>query len=150
MRSNVLARTLVGVTAVVGLAVGSLATAGTSFAASQTAAKPAVSAQTASILASNNFGLNTARAKNWQCWLRDSGYSPGTIDGDLGTNSWKAAQRLFNALGLNAGTVDGDPGTNTIKALQRYLNLYGYGLSVDGDAGTNTRAAFWDFNAYGC
>jgi peptidoglycan hydrolase-like protein with peptidoglycan-binding domain len=150
MRSNVLARTLVGVTAVVGLAVGSLATAGTSFAASQTAAKSAVSAQSASALASENFGLNTARAKNWQCWLRDNGYSPGTIDGDLGTNSWKAAQRFFNAQGLGAGTVDGDPGTNTIKALQRYLNFFGYGLGVDGQAGPLTRAAFWDFNEYGC
>jgi len=150
MRSNVLARTLVGVTAVVGLAVGSLATAGTSFAASQTAAKSAVSAQDLSILTTDNLGLNTARAKNWQCWLRDAGYSPGAIDGVLGTNSWKAAQRFFNAQGLGAGTVDGDPGTNTIKALQRYLNFFGYGLLVDGIAGTNTRNAFWDFNATGC
>jgi hypothetical protein len=50
-----------------------------------------VSVQTASILTSQNFGLNTARAKNRQCWPRDNGYSPGTIDGDPGTNSRKAA-----------------------------------------------------------
>jgi len=60
-----------------------------------------------------------------QYWLRDLGYNPGTIDGQLGTNSWKAAQRRFNDLDLGAGTVDGE-------------------------AGPNTRAAFWDFNGTGC
>lgn len=150
MRSNVLTRTVISLTAVVGLAAGTVAAAGTGFAASQPATKATVSAQDVSVLAVNNLGLNTARAKNWQCWLRDTGYNPGTIDGQLGTNSWKAAQRKFNDLGYNAGTVDGIVGTNTIKALQRYLNLHGYGLVVDGDAGTKTRAAFWDFNAIGC
>ncbi|MFF3327800.1 peptidoglycan-binding protein [Streptomyces sp. NPDC002889] len=109
-----------------------------------------MSTQDVSILAVNNLGLNTTRAKNWQCWLRDTGYNPGTIDGELGTNSWKAAQRKFNDLGLNAGTVDGVVGPNTIKALQRYLNIFGYGLAVDGIAGTQTKAAFWDFNSSGC
>jgi len=150
MRPNMLTRTVISLTAVVGLAAGTVAAAGTSFAASQSAATTAVSAQDVSILAVNNLGLNTARAKNWQCWLRDTGYNPGTIDGQLGTNSWKAAQRKFNDLGLNAGTVDGIVGTNTVKALQRYLNIFGYGLAVDGDAGPATRAAFWDFNGIGC
>ncbi|MFE9443383.1 peptidoglycan-binding protein [Streptomyces sp. NPDC006602] len=145
MRSNVLTRTVISLTAVVGLAAGTVAAAGTSFAVSQPAAKTSVSAQDVSILAVNNLGLNTTRAKNWQCWLRDTGYNPGTIDGQLGTNSWKAAQRKFNDLGYNAGTVDGVVGTNTIKALQRYL-----GVAVDGVAGPNTKAAFWDFNAFGC
>jgi hypothetical protein len=76
-------------------------------------------------LAVNNLGLNTTQAKNWQCWLRDTGYHPGTIDGRLGTNSWKAAQRKFNDLGLGAG-------------------------AVDGVVGTKTRAAFADFNSIGC
>ena len=142
MRPNVLTRTLVGLTAVAGLAVGSLATAGTSFATSQ----PAAFSQAVTIKATNNLGLNTARAKNWQCLLRDTGYNPGTIDGELGTNSWKAAQRKFNDMGFNAGTVDGDVGPNTIKALQRYLNFHGYNLAVDGQAGTNTKNAFWDYN----
>ncbi|MGW1720808.1 peptidoglycan-binding domain-containing protein [Streptomyces sp. NPDC002156] len=150
MRSNMLTRTAISLTAVVGLAAGTVAAAGTSFAASQSAATTAVSAQDVSILAVNNLGLNTARAKNWQCWLRDVGYSPGTIDGQLGTNSWKAAQRMFNDLGHNAGTVDGVVGPNTIRALQRYLNTWGYSLVVDGDAGSATRAAFWDFNAIWC
>lgn len=125
---------------------GGLAGAGASFAASQ----PAATSQTITIKAVNNLGLNTERAKNWQCWLRDTGYSPGAIDGELGTNSWKAAQRGFNDLGLNAGTVDGDVGPNTTKALQRCLNIFGYGLDVDGRAGPKTRAAFWAFNATGC
>ncbi|GAA4030837.1 peptidoglycan-binding protein [Streptomyces sp. NBC_01352] len=143
MRPNVLTRTAISLTAVVGLAAGTVAAAGTSFAAPD--AKPAVSSEV-SVLAVNNLGLNTARAQRWQCWLRDTGYNPGTIDGQLGTNSWKAAQRKFNDLGLNAGTVDGVVGTNTIKALQRYLNIFDYGLAVDGVAGPATKAAFWDFN----
>ncbi|MDT3397601.1 peptidoglycan-binding domain-containing protein [Streptomyces sp. B1866] len=150
MGTNVVAKALVSAAAVVGIAAGGLATAGTSFAAAPATAKPAAQSRIASVTAVNNLGLNTARAKNWQCWLRDLGYNPGTIDGQLGTNSWKAAQRMFNDLNLGAGTVDGIVGTNTIKALQRYLNLFGYNLVVDGDAGTKTRAAFWDFNATGC
>ncbi|MCF1598201.1 peptidoglycan-binding domain-containing protein [Streptomyces muensis] len=151
MRPNVWTRTLVSVSAVVGLAAGGLATAGTSFAAQD--AKTTVSSEV-TILAVNNLGLNTERAKNWQCWLRDRGYSPGTIDGQLGTNSWKAAQRFLNARGHNAGTVDGVVGPDTIRALQRYLNLFGdifgYHLDVDGVAGPATRSAFWKFNATGC
>ncbi len=154
MRSNALTRTVVSLTAVLGLAAGTVAAAGTGFAASQPAAKPAVSAQDVSVLAVNNLGLNTARAKNWQCWLRDRGYNPGTIDGQLGTNSWKAAQRLLNARGHNAGDVDGAVGPNTIRALQKYLNtfgdIFGYHLDVDGIAGPETRSAFWKFNGTGC
>ncbi|MGW4912420.1 peptidoglycan-binding domain-containing protein [Streptomyces sp. NPDC004270] len=148
MRSNVMTRTLVSVAAVAGLAAGGLATAGTGFAASQPAAKAAVSSRTAAIQAVNNLGLDTAHAANWQCWLARWGYNPGTIDGQLGTNSWKAAQQMFNDQGLGAGTVDGVVGPNTIRALQRYLNQYGYNLAVDGVAGPATKAAFWDFNAY--
>ncbi|MFJ9250749.1 peptidoglycan-binding protein [Streptomyces sp. NPDC101776] len=151
MRSNVLARTLVGVTAVVGLAVGSLATAGTSFAASQTAARSAVSAPTIGIpTASENFGLTTTRAKNWQCRLRDNGYDPGTINGILGHDSWRAAQLMFNDLGIRTGTADGDPTTNTLVPLQCYLNLVGYDLTVDGIAGALFKWSFSDLNSTGC
>lgn len=143
-------RMLVSATAIVGIAVGSLAGATAGFAAAQPTATPVASTQKVSVLAVNNLGLNTARAKNWQCWLRDEGYNPGSIDGQLGPNSWKAAQRMFNDLGLGAGTVDGDVGPNTTRALQRYLNLFGYNLGVDGQAGPKTRAAFWDFNSTGC
>ncbi|MFG2782927.1 peptidoglycan-binding protein [Streptomyces prunicolor] len=152
MRSNVLARTLVGVSAVVGLAVGSLATAGTSFAASQPAGKPAVSAPTIGIpTPSNNLGLTTERAKNWQCRLRDNGYDPGPINGILGRESWIAAQHMFNDLGLRVGPVDGDPGAGTtIVPLQRYLNLVGYSIVVDGIFGAQSRIAFSDLNSTGC
>ncbi|MFJ2774729.1 peptidoglycan-binding protein [Streptomyces sp. NPDC087300] len=95
----------------------------------------------------NNLGLNAAHAKNWQCYLDYWGYRPGTIDGQLGTDSWKAAQRLFNDYGHSGShklVVDGIVGTNTIKALQRFLNWSGVEhLAVDGVAGPDTRAAFW-------
>ncbi|MBC2905912.1 peptidoglycan-binding domain-containing protein [Streptomyces cupreus] len=143
-------RTLVGAGTAVGIAVGSLAAAGTASAATAPETRPAVSAEAVAPLAVNNLGLNTTQAKNWQCWLRDTGYNPGAIDGQLGTNSWKAAQNKFNDLGLNAGAVDGVVGPNTIKALQRYLNIFDYGLTVDGIAGSKTKAAFADFNSIGC
>ncbi|MCZ4515493.1 peptidoglycan-binding domain-containing protein, partial [Streptomyces sp. ActVer] len=96
-------------------------------------------------LAVVNLGLNTRHAMNWQCWLRDTGYDPGTIDGLLGTSSWKAAQRKFDALGYYDDSIDGIVGPNTIRALQRYLNLQGANLAVDGVAGSATTAAFWEF-----
>ncbi|MFD7497175.1 peptidoglycan-binding protein [Streptomyces sp. NPDC059832] len=132
-------------TAVIGIAAGSLAGASAGFAASQPAAvKASVTTGDVSILAVNNLGLSTTRAKNWQCWLRDMGHNPGSIDGQLGSSSWKAAQSLFGV------PVDGVVGPTTIKGLQRYLNLFGYGLKVDGIAGSSTKAAFSDFNATGC
>ncbi|MCZ9346991.1 peptidoglycan-binding protein [Streptomyces sp. TRM76130] len=140
-----LTKAFVSVTAAVGIAAGGLATAGTAMAAPATAAQGQAMSVRAGVLAVNNLGLDTAHAKSWQCWLRDTGYNPGTIDGQLGTNSWKAAQRKFNAMGYNAGTVDGIVGTNTIKALQRYLNFHGAKLAVDGVAGPATKSAFWNF-----
>ncbi|WP_329404293.1 peptidoglycan-binding domain-containing protein [Streptomyces melanogenes] len=143
-----LAKALVTSTAVIGLAAATLTGASTSFAASPPAAHPAVATQDSSVLAVNNLGLNTARAKNWQCWLRTLGQNPGTIDGQLGSNSWKAAQREF---GFTGSDVDGIVGPKTIKGLQNHLNYWGgYHLAVDGQAGSATRAAFWEFNGTGC
>lgn len=48
---------------------------------------------------------------------------PGTIDGHLGTNSGKAAQRLFKDRGHYNDSIDGIVGPNTVKALQRMLNF---------------------------
>ncbi|MEV7192038.1 peptidoglycan-binding domain-containing protein [Streptomyces sp. NPDC093510] len=141
MRTNIMARTLVSVSAVAAIAAGSLAGASVGFAAPASESKSVVSTKAVAPQAVNNLGLNTARAKNWQCWLKKKGFNPGAIDGQLGSNSWKAAQRMFRV------DVDGIVGPNTIKGLQRYLNGFGYGLVVDGDAGTKTRAAFWQFNA---
>ncbi|MDU0255780.1 peptidoglycan-binding domain-containing protein [Streptomyces sp. PU10] len=137
-------KALVGATAAVGIAAGGLATAGTAM-ATPAAAQQSVSARTAAVLATNNLGLDTAHAKSWQCWLRTTGYNPGTIDGKLGTDSWKAAQRKFDAMGYYDDPIDGIVGPNTIRALQRYLNLHGADLDVDGIAGPQTRSEFWDF-----
>ncbi|RSN40490.1 hypothetical protein DMH12_35495 [Streptomyces sp. WAC 04229] len=139
-----LTKAIVGVTAALGIATGGLATAGTAMAAPASAPQ-AVTAEAVAPLAVVNLGLDTAHAKSWQCWLRTTGYNPGTIDGQLGTNSWKAAQRKFDAMGYYDDSIDGIVGTNTVKALQRYLNLHGANLTVDGDAGPQTRSEFWDF-----
>ncbi|QMU68654.1 peptidoglycan-binding domain-containing protein [Streptacidiphilus sp. P02-A3a] len=149
MRSS-LTRALVSTAAVIGIAAGSLAGASAGFAAAQPTARPAVSSAHVSPLAVDNLGLNTARAKNWQSCLNAWGYNAGTVDGQLGPSSWKAAQTMFNDDGYDAGTVDGTVGPNTIKALQRFLNGVGYNLTVDGIAGSATEGAFWDYNATGC
>ena len=150
MRSS-LARALVATSAIVGIAAGGLAGASASVAASQPVTKPAVRSQRVSPLAVNNLGLDTARAKNWQSCLNAWGFNAGTEDGQLGTNSWKAAQRLLNAWGYNAGAEDGIVGTNTIRALQKFLNAVGENAgTADGIARPQTRAAFWNCNATGC
>ncbi|WP_419993030.1 peptidoglycan-binding domain-containing protein [Streptomyces boninensis] len=140
-------RALVGATALLGITAGSLAGASAGLATSAPAARPAASAAAGdvSVRAVNNLGLDYSHARRWQCYLRDTGYKPGTLDGQLGTNSWRAAQQKFNDLGLRAGAEDGIVGTNTIKALQRYLNKFGAGLAVDGIAGPQTKFAFWRY-----
>ncbi|MEU2268312.1 peptidoglycan-binding domain-containing protein [Streptomyces olindensis] len=150
MRSS-LARVFVAATAVVGIAVGGLAGASASVAVPRQAAHPAVSSGQFAPLAVNNLGLDTARAKNWQSCLNAWGFNAGAEDGQLGTNSWKAAQRMLNAWGYNAGTEDGIVGPNTIRALQKFLNNVGENAGTpDGIAGPQTRAAFWNYNATGC
>ncbi|MFD4577289.1 peptidoglycan-binding protein [Streptomyces sp. NPDC058417] len=148
MRPNALGRTIAGLVAVAGLAVGSLATAGTSFAAPAEAPQASVGARSAAVLATQNFGLNTAEAKNVQEFLAQYWGYTDSIDGQLGTNSWKAFQRCLKQYWGYTGAIDGDPGTNTIKALQRLLKAdYGYTGAIDGVAGSGTRAAFKRFAA---
>ncbi|MBV2357744.1 peptidoglycan-binding protein [Streptomyces sp. J2-1] len=143
MRSNVMARTLVSTAAVIGLAAGGLATAGTSVAAPT----PHTKVQPASVLATNNLGLSTTQAKYVQCFMRDAPASyTGSIDGQLGTNSWKAMQRHLKAYWAYTDSIDGDPGPNTIRALQRMLAFgWGYKDKIDGDPGADTKAAFKRF-----
>ncbi|GGX90623.1 peptidoglycan-binding domain-containing protein [Streptomyces fructofermentans] len=146
MISNRLTKVLLGTLTAAALGVGTLA------GATVAAAAPAqqVSNQTVGIQAYNNLGLNTSEAKSAQCYVRDAGFSPGAIDGELGTNSWKAWQRFLNDRGFNAGTVDGDVGPNTIRGLQRFLTYIGYDTGgIDGDAGTKTRAAWKAFSHLG-
>ncbi|MGW8063916.1 peptidoglycan-binding domain-containing protein [Streptomyces ziwulingensis] len=93
--------------------------------------------------------LNTARAKNRQCFLTRSGYEPWQHEGRPAADGWKAAQRMFSARGFHGGTrlvVDGVAGPCTITALQRYLDYCGFGLAVDGIAGPKTKDAFWECN----
>ncbi|MCC2274374.1 peptidoglycan-binding protein [Streptomyces sp. ET3-23] len=126
---------------------------GTLAGATTATAAPAqqLSTRTVTIQAVNNLGLNTSEAKSVQCYVRDSGYDPGTIDGQLGSNSWRAWQNLLNADGFNAGTADGIVGPNTISGLQRFLASFGLDTGgIDGVAGPKTRAAWASFaNARG-
>jgi peptidoglycan hydrolase-like protein with peptidoglycan-binding domain len=146
-----LTKALVGVTTAVGIATGSLAGAGTSFAASAPAEKPAVSSQKVAPLAVNNLGLSTRQAMNVQCWLKANWQYRDDIDGQLGTNSWKAFQRNLTRHWGYRDDIDGIVGPNTIKALQRLLaDSWGYRDDIDGIAGDDTKAAFKRFaNAAG-
>ncbi|MGI5337460.1 peptidoglycan-binding domain-containing protein [Streptomyces sp. CA-181903] len=143
MRPNVLTRALVGITAVAGLAAGSLATAGTGFAAAQ----PATSSQSVSILAVNNLGLNASEAKNVQRWAKQYWSYRGELDGQLGTESWKAIQRCLKEAWGYKGEIDGIVGSGTLTALQYMLRDGGWGYSgrIDGIAGPKTTAAFKNF-----
>ncbi|AGP51663.1 hypothetical protein M271_00110 [Streptomyces rapamycinicus NRRL 5491] len=101
-----------------------------------------MSAEAVTPLAVNNLGLNTTEAKNIQCWLRGYGYT-GAIDGQLGTNSWKAFQRNLQANYDYTGAIDGVVGTGTKKALQRLLKeAWGYTGAIDGIFGSGSQAAF--------
>ncbi|MGJ5833188.1 peptidoglycan-binding protein [Streptomyces ossamyceticus] len=146
MRPNVMARTLVSLTAVVGIAAGALAGASTSFAASESAPRQAVTAD-ASVLAVVNLGLSTNQAKGVQRWLRAEWDYNDSIDGQLGTDSWKAFQRHLKAHHGYGGSIDGIVGSGTVSALQRFLknNGWGYAGEIDGQAGPQTQAAFKTF-----
>ncbi|MET8662727.1 peptidoglycan-binding domain-containing protein [Streptomyces tendae] len=139
-----LTKVLVGVTTAAGIAGGGLVTAGTAGAVSAPVQRSASSE--VAPLAVVNLGLSTAQAKDWQCSLRALGYLPGKIDGRLGTDSWKAAQRFFRDHKWYSDDIDGIVGTNTVMALQRMLNVnLDANLKVDGIAGPRTKAAFSDF-----
>lgn len=145
---RVLTRALVSATAVVGIAAGSLAGAGASFAASAPVSKPAVSSETVTPLAVVNLGLSYGQATNVQCWLKNGGWGyTGALDGQLGTNSWKAFQRYLAAYRDYNDAIDGIVGTNTKKALQRELKYGGWGYTglIDGDFGSGSQAAFKRF-----
>ncbi|MFJ8634749.1 peptidoglycan-binding protein [Streptomyces sp. NPDC093568] len=142
-----LTKTLVSLTAAVGIAAGSLAGAGAAFADSAQGTKPSVSAEAAVPLAVNNLGLSSQQAKNTQCFLRTAPASyTGAIDGLLGTNSWKAMQRWLREYWDYNDSIDGIVGPNTIKALQRMLkHAWGYTGAIDGIAGSGTKGAFQRF-----
>ncbi|MET7406782.1 peptidoglycan-binding domain-containing protein [Streptomyces parvulus] len=142
---RVLTKAVVGAVTAAGIALGGLAAAGPAAAAPTPVQQSAQSEVGA--LAVVNLGLSKTQAMRWQCWLRDLGYKPGTIDGRLGSNSWEAAQTLFTHLRFYSGRIDGIVGPGTVAGLQRFLNSrgYGYNLAVDGVAGQRTQAAFADY-----
>ncbi|MBZ4323934.1 peptidoglycan-binding domain-containing protein [Streptomyces huiliensis] len=153
MRSRLLARALVGLTAAVGLAVGGLAGAGTGFAASAPVFEPvseqqvAVPAPAVARLAVENLGLSATQARNVQCWLRKYWGYTGALDGQLGTSSWQAYQRGLQHDWGYTGAIDGVVGSGTVMALQRQMRDAGWGYTgaIDGVAGPDTRAAFQRF-----
>ncbi|GAB2894863.1 hypothetical protein GCM10027074_73310 [Streptomyces deserti] len=142
-----LTRTLVSVTAAVGIAAGGLAGTSAAFADTAPAQQHKVSSEL-TVLAVNNLGLNNQQAKNVQCFLKrdDTARYRDAIDGLLGTNSWKAFQRFLAKYWDYNDRIDGDPGPNTVRALQRMLaHGWDYNDRIDGDPGPNTRAAFKRF-----
>ncbi|MFE7980498.1 peptidoglycan-binding domain-containing protein [Streptomyces shenzhenensis] len=137
-----LTRTLVSVTTAVGIAAGGLVTAGTAVAAPAPAQEQAVSGEVGT-LAVVNLGLPQAQAKNIQRWLATYWNYNDSIDGYLGTNSWKAFQRCLKTYWGYDGEIDGIVGTETVKALQRLLKTHwGYTGLIDGIAGDGTKGAF--------
>jgi hypothetical protein len=107
--------------------VASARTKSAGFAASAPTSKPAASSEAVVPLAVVNLGLSTAQARNVQCWLKANWGYTGALDGQLGTNSWKAFQRNLRTYWGYTGAIDGIVGSGTVKALQRLLkDSWGY------------------------
>lgn len=148
MRSKLMTRTVVSLTAVAGITVGSLAGAGTALAQSTPPAQQSTAANTQDVapLAVVNLGLSKKQAQKLQRGLRDHWDYDGDIDGKLGEKSWMAMQRYLAEAWKYQDAIDGDPGSNTIKALQRLLaEHFDYKGDIDGDPGSKTKAAFKRF-----
>lgn len=136
-----LTKALVGVTSAVGIAAGGLATAGTANAAATQTEQRTASTEVAP-LAVNNLGLSRAEARNVQRFLAKHWEYNGTIDGYLGTNSWKAFQRLLAKHHGYKDGIDGIVDPNTIKAVQRLMQKNGYYTGpINGVANSGTKAA---------
>ncbi|MGW2179076.1 peptidoglycan-binding domain-containing protein [Streptomyces sp. NPDC001732] len=134
-------RVFVGITTAVAIAGGGVAAAGTSFAATGQPTQAVASADAVTPLAVNNMGLNTTQAKRLQRDLKANWGYKGKIDGQLGTESWKAMQRFLKQWGYK-DKIDGIVGSNTVKAMQRWLKAnWGYKGKIDGIAGAGTKAA---------
>ncbi|MFE6475664.1 peptidoglycan-binding domain-containing protein [Streptomyces rochei] len=142
MRFSTSKHTIVGGVAAAVIAVGAGLGASATAAAAPGDTPLNVTSQATS-QAVENLGLNARQAKGIQRHLQVRGYNPGTIDGYLGTDSWKAMQRSLRDYHGYTGAIDGIVGPNTIKALQRMLKeFYGYTGAIDGIAGDGTRAAW--------
>ncbi|MFB7758834.1 peptidoglycan-binding domain-containing protein [Streptomyces xiamenensis] len=145
MRSMTFTKPLVALVAVAGIGAGSLVTAGTAVAA-PSGKQQVVAAESVAPLAVVNLGLTSAEAQKLQRWLKTYFGYTGAIDGQLGTESWKAMQRFLRQSSGYTDAIDGIVGPNTVKALQRWLkSAWGYTGAIDGIAGSGTQAAFKRF-----
>ncbi|GGS52043.1 hypothetical protein GCM10010270_23330 [Streptomyces violaceus] len=148
MRLSVWKRTFVSGVAAAGISVSTLVGASATAVAAPADTTPAVVTKI-SAQAVQNLGLSIRQAKGVQRRYQELGYAPGTIDGYLGTNSWKAIQRGLRDHNGYTDDIDGIVGPNTIKALQRGLkDHWGYTGPIDGIAGDGTRAAFARFGTW--
>jgi peptidoglycan hydrolase-like protein with peptidoglycan-binding domain len=102
--------------------VASARTKSAGFAASAPTSKPAASSEAVVPLAVVNLGLSTAQARNVQCWLKANWGYTGALDGQLGTNSWKAFQRNLRTYWGYTGAIDGIAGSGTQAAFKRFAN----------------------------
>lgn len=142
------ARPLVRLALVAGVVGASLAATGSGFAATpaETSRAAKVSTPGVTTQAVVNLGLDRRQARAVQEWLAAFHGYKGSIDGYLGTGSWKAFQRHLRAHGYN-GAIDGVVGSGTVKALQRKLSHdnWDYNGAIDGIPGAGTKAAFERF-----
>ncbi|WP_369267244.1 peptidoglycan-binding domain-containing protein [Streptomyces harbinensis] len=143
MRPKRLTKTLVTFTALAAIGGTGLMTAGSAHALpAAPVERAAVTSDAVTPLEVVNLGLTTREAMNVQCALRENWDYNGPIDGLLGTESWKAFQRLLQARYGYTGAIDGIVGPGTISALQRALEQhYDYAGGIDGIAGPETTAA---------
>ncbi|MFF2373943.1 peptidoglycan-binding protein [Streptomyces xiamenensis] len=145
MRSKSMARTLVTATVICAVGAGGLVTAGTAVAA-PSGKQQVVASESVAPLAVVNLGLTSAEAQKLQRWLKTYFGYTGAIDGQMGTESWKALQRFLRQSSGYTDAIDGIVGPNTVKALQRWLkSAWGYTGAIDGIAGSGTQAAFKRF-----
>ncbi len=148
MRPRPWSRTLVSVTVLIGAAATGLASASPGFAVTEPTARPAVSADEAGASAVVNLGLTTTQAKGIQRMLKGTSGYAGTVDGYLGTLSWKALQKHMSPWYYD-DLIDGIVGPKTIAGLQEILRDKGYYHgAIDGIAGSQTKAAFAEWADY--
>lgn len=94
-----LTRTLVSVATAAGIAAGTLATAGTNFAANATAIEPTASTEAVAPWA-DNLSLSTGQAKKVQQWLKEKWGYNGPINGQLDrTKNWGYGDAVDGIIG---------------------------------------------------
>lgn len=70
----------------------------------------------------NDGYIGSTTVDRLQRYIKNRGFSVGTIDGLCGKNTIVGLQRFLNAKGYDVKGVDGYFGSDTAKAFQRFLN----------------------------